>query len=311
MEPSMSPFRFLAALSAALCCLLSFPAHADLKVVASLPDLAALAKAVGGEHVQVTSLALSTQDPHFVDAKPNLALDLNRADLLLSVGLELEIGWLPTLQNGARNPRILSNGPGFLDVSQFVNKREVPVTPTDRSNGDVHPGGNPHYLYDPNMGLAVAKGIAERMISLDAKNAEAYRANLAKFTDELQKAIPGWEKRLAGLKGAPVAAYHRTTAYLSAWLGFDTFAYLEPKPGIPPTPAHVAEVLAQSRQRKARMLLREEYYPASISKLVADKIPAPLVVLPGGTNFRGGQTYLQHIEDMVTRLETGLQGKGT
>ncbi|HEX8538653.1 MAG TPA: metal ABC transporter substrate-binding protein, partial [Cystobacter sp.] len=194
----MSPFRFLAALSAALCCLLSLPAHADLKVVASLPDLAALAKAVGGEHVQVTALALSTQDPHFVDAKPNLALELNRADLLLAIGLELEVGWLPTLQNGARNQRILPSGPGFLDVSQFVNKREVPQTPTDRSNGDVHPGGNPHYLYDPNMGLVVAQGIAEKMIALDAKNAQAYRANLAKFTDELKKAIPGWQQRLAG-----------------------------------------------------------------------------------------------------------------
>ncbi|EPX55400.1 Zinc ABC transporter, periplasmic-binding protein ZnuA [Cystobacter fuscus DSM 2262] len=308
----MSPFRFLAALSAALCCLLSLPARADLKVVATLPDLAALAKAVGGEHVQVTAMALSTQDPHFVDARPNLALELNRADLLLSIGLELEIGWLPTLQNGARNQRILSSGPGFLDVSQFVtSKREVPQTPTDRSNGDVHPGGNPHYLYDPNIGLVVAQGIAEKMIALDAKNAEAYRANLAKFTDELKKAIPGWQQRLAGLKGTPIVAYHRTTAYLSAWLGFDTIAYLEPKPGIPPTPAHVAQVLAQARQRKARMVLREEYYPASTSKLVADKIPAPLVVLPGGTNFRGGETYPQHIEDVVTRLEKGLKGQGS
>lgn len=307
----MNLSRFLAALSAALCLVLSGPAHADLKVVATLPDLAALAKAVGGEHVQVTALALSTQDPHFVDARPNLALDLNRADLLLAVGLELEIGWLPTLQNGARNPRILINSPGYLDVSQFVNKLEVPVTPMDRSNGDVHPGGNPHYLYNPTIGLAVARGITERMATLDGKNAAAYRANLAKFTEEMNKAMPGWEKRLAALKGVPVVAYHRTTAYLAAWAGFDTVAYLEPKPGIPPTPAHMAEVLTLARHREARMVLREEYYPASISKLVADKIPAPLVVMPGGTNFRGGQTYLQHIEDIVTRLENGLKGKGT
>ncbi|MET0401838.1 MAG: metal ABC transporter substrate-binding protein [Cystobacter sp.] len=307
----MSPFRALAALSAALCSLLSLPAHADLKVVASLPDLAALAKAVGGEHVQVTSLALPTQDPHFVDARPNLALELNRADVLIAIGLDLEIGWLPTLQNGARNPRILSNSPGFLDVSQFVHKLEVPATPTDRSNGDVHPGGNPHYLYNPTIGLAVAKGIADRLVSLDAKNADAYRANLAKFTEDLNKALPGWEKRLAALKGAPVIAYHRTTAYLAAWLGFDTIAYLEPKPGIPPTPSHVAQVLAQGRQRKARMVLREDYYPASTSKLVADKIPAPLVVLPGGTHFREGQTYLQRLEDLVTRLEKGLKGQGS
>ncbi|WP_434380771.1 metal ABC transporter substrate-binding protein [Melittangium boletus] len=307
----MNPLRSLAALSAALCVLLSLPARADLRVVATLPDLAALAKAVGGDHVQVTALALSTQDPHFVDAKPNLALELNRADMLLAIGLELEVGWLPTLQNGARNPRILINGAGYLDVSQFVQKLEVPAVPMDRSNGDVHPGGNPHFLYDPRAGLAVAKGIAERMITLDAKNADAYRANLARFTDEMQKAMGGWQKRLEGLKGQPVIAYHRTTAYLSNWLGFEVFAYLEPKPGIPPTPAHVVEVLAQGRQRKARLLLQEEYYPSTTSKLVSQKIPTPLVLMPGGTNFRAGETYLQHIEDVVKRLEKGLQGKGT
>ena len=307
----MKPTRLLTALCAALCLLLSSSARADLKVVASLPDLAAIAQAVGGEHVRVTSLALSTQDPHFVDAKPNLALELSRADLLVAIGLELEVGWLPTLQNGARNPRILSNSPGFLDVSQFVHKLEVPATPMDRSNGDVHPGGNPHFLYDPRAGLAVAKGITERMVALDGKNAEAYRANLAKFTDALQKSMSTWQQRLAGLKGQPVVAYHRTTAYLSDWLGLDVFAYLEPKPGIPPTPAHVVEVLNQARQRKARLLLQEEYYPSTTSKLVSQKIPTPLVILPGGTNFRGGETYVHHIEDVVTRLENGLQGKGT
>ncbi|WP_257458534.1 metal ABC transporter substrate-binding protein [Archangium lipolyticum] len=307
----MSPSRWIAALSAALCLLLSFPARADLKVVTSVPDIAALAKAVGGDKVQVTSLALSTQDPHFVDAKPNLALDLNRADLLLAIGMDLEIGWLPTLQNGARNDRILSGSNGYLDVSQFARKLEAPTTPVDRSQGDVHPGGNPHFLYDPRAGLAVATGIADRMITLDPKNAEAYRANLAKFSTELEQARAGWEKRLAGMKGVPVIAYHRTTAYLADWTGFQTIAYLEPKPGIPPNPAHVAQVLGQGRQKKVRMILQEEYYPATTSKQLSKLLPAPLVVLPGGTNFRGGQTYIQRIEEVVTRLENGLKGQGT
>lgn len=307
----MSPFKFLAALSAALCVLLAFPAHADLKVVTTVPDLAAIAKAVGGDHVQVTSLSVPTQDPHFVDAKPNLALDLNRADLLLAIGMQLEIGWLPTLQNGARNARIIAGGPGYVEVSQFVHTLEAPATPVDRSQGDVHPGGNPHFLYDPRAGIAVAKGIADKMSALDAKNADAYRANLAKFTDELQKAMPGWQQRLAGMKGAPIVAYHKTTAYLSDWLGFDTIAYLEPKPGIPPNPAHVAQVLGVARQKKARMILQEDYYPSSTGTQLSKLIPAPLVVLPGGTDFRTGKTYLQHIEDIVTRLENGLKGKGT
>lgn len=307
----MSPFRFLAASLAALCCLLSSSAHADLKIVASLPDLAALAKAVGGTHVEVTPLALPTQDPHFVDAKPNLAIALNRADLLIAIGLELEIGWLPTLQNGARNSKILTNSPGYLDASQFIQRLEAPPVAVDRSQGDVHPGGNPHYLYDPRSALKVAQGIAERMSSLDAKNAEAYRANLAAFTAEVQKAIPGWQQRMVGLKGAPVIAYHKTTAYLADWLGFNTIAFLEPKPGIPPNPAHVAEVLNLGRQQKARMVVQEDYYPTTTSKLVSDRVPATLVIIPGGTDFRGGQTYVQHIEEMIKRLETGLKAQGT
>ncbi|WP_163997220.1 metal ABC transporter substrate-binding protein [Pyxidicoccus caerfyrddinensis] len=306
----MRNFRLLAALCAAVSLLAAAPARADLNVVTTLPDLAAITKAVGGDHVQVQSLALSSQDPHFVDAKPNLALALNRADLLIAIGLDLEIGWLPTLQQGARNSKILVNNPGFLNASQFPRILEIPQGKVDRSLGDVHPGGNPHYLYDPRQGLAVARGITERLAQLDPKNAADYRANLAKFSDEIEKARAGWEKRLAGMKGAPVIAYHRTTAYLADWLGFQPIAFLEPKPGIPPNPSHVASVLAQGRQRKARMLLIESYYPDTTAKLVASKIPAPIVTVHGGTDFRAGETYIQHIEELVGRLEKALAGKG-
>ncbi|MDC0708494.1 metal ABC transporter substrate-binding protein [Stigmatella sp. ncwal1] len=299
------------ALSAALLCLLSLPAHANLNVVTSVPDLAALAKAIGGDKADVTSLAVPSQDPHFVDARPNLALALNRADLLITVGLELEVGWLPTLQLGARNAKIQTGNPGYLDASQFVKLLEVPTAKVERSQGDVHPGGNPHYLYDPRAAVTVAQGIAARMAQLDSKNAATFQANLQKFTTDLEKARADWEKRLAGLRGAPVISYHRTTAYLSDWLGFTQLAFLEPKPGIPPNPSHVAKVLTEGRAQKARFLLQEDYYPDTTSQLVASKLPAPLVVIPGGTNFRGGETYLQHLEDVVKRLEQGLAGKGT
>lgn len=305
----MRLFRPLAALCAAVFLLAAAPARAALNVVTTVPDLAALTKAVGGDLVQVQALALSSQDPHFVDAKPNLALALNRADLLIAIGLDLEIGWLPTLQQGARNPKILVNNPGFLNASQFPRVLDIPQGKVDRSLGDVHPGGNPHYLYDPRQAVAVARGITERLAQLDAKNAATYRANFAKFSDELEKARVGWEKRLTGLKGAPVIAYHRTTTYLADWLGFEPIAFLEPKPGIPPNPSHVASVLAQGRQRKARMLLIETYYPDTTAKLVASKIPAPLVMVHGGTDFRGGETYVQHIEELVGRMEKALAGK--
>lgn len=307
----MKTSRLFTALLAALCCLAALPARADLNVVTTTPDLAAIAKAVGGDKVTVQSLALPTQDPHFVDAKPNLALALNKADLLIAVGLELEIGWLPTLQIGARNAKIQTGNPGFLDASQFVKVLEVPESPVDRSQGDVHPGGNPHYLYDPRAAVLVARGVEARMAQLDAKNAATYQANLQKFTTELEQARAGWEKRLAGLKGAPVIAYHKTTAYLADWLGFTPIAFLEPKPGIPPNPSHVAQVLGLGKQKKARMVMQEEYYPSTTAQLVASKVPAPLVIIPGGANFRGGQTYVQHMEDLVTRLEKGLAGQGS
>ncbi|MCP3062397.1 metal ABC transporter substrate-binding protein [Myxococcus sp. K38C18041901] len=307
----MRSLRFVAALCAALCVLAAAPALAALNVVTTLPDLAALTKAVGGDLVKVQSMALGTQDPHRVDAKPSLALALRNADLLVCVGLDLEVGWLPNLQTGSRNPRIQQGSPGFLNASQFVRLLEVPPTKVDRSEGDVHPGGNPHYLYDPRQGAAVARGIAERLAQLDSKNAATYRANAAKLTADLDAARVEWEKRLAGLKGAPVVAFHRTTAYLADWLGFDPIAFLEPKPGIPPNPSHVAGVLVLARQRKARMVLIESYYNDREAKMLANMIPAPLVILHGGTDFRAGETYLQHINEMVGNLEKGLNaGKG-
>jgi zinc/manganese transport system substrate-binding protein len=306
----MKTLRLFAALLAAVSLLTALPARADLNVVTTTSDLGALVRAVGGNKAAVTTLALPTQDPHFVDAKPNLALALNRADLLVAVGLELEVGWLPTLQLGARNSKIQTGNPGYLEASQFVKLLEVPTAAVDRSQGDVHPGGNPHFLYDPRAALLVARGIAARLEQLDPKNAATYQANLQAFTTELEGARAGWEKRLAGLKGAPVIAYHRTTAYLGDWLGFKTITFLEPKPGIPPNPAHVAKVLALGRQQKARMILQEVYYPDTTARLVSSKVPAPLVVIPGGTDFRAGQTYVQHMEQLVARLEKGLAGQG-
>lgn len=297
-----------AALSAALA-LLPTSARADLRVAATTPDLAAISKAVGGKTVQVTALSLPTQDPHFVDAKPSLVLELNRADLLVRAGLGLEQGWLPTLVNGARNARIRPGGPGFFDASTSVNVLEVPEHPVDRSQGDVHPEGNPHFLYDPRRAEQVARALAARMAELDPKNAQAYQANAQRFVSELEAARSGWEKRLAPLRGKPVVAFHKTTPYLAEWLGLDVVAFLEPKPGIPPNPSHVVKVLGTARARHVVAVLREEYYPDPSAQLVAEKIPARLVVLPGGTDVRAGETYLQNMEQVVKDLEEATRGR--
>jgi zinc/manganese transport system substrate-binding protein len=297
---------WLSVLCTTLLALLATPALAALKVVATVPDLAALARAVGGERVEVTALALPTQDPHFVDAKPSLALELNRADLLLAIGLGLESGWLPTLQTGARNPRILAGSPGYWEASSAVRLLDVPEAPVDRSAGDIHPGGNPHFLYDPRAALAVAKALAARLAQVDPAGASAYQANLARFTTELEAARAKWEQQLASLRGQPVVAYHKSIAYLADWLGMQPIAFIEPKPGIPPNPSHIAHLLVLGRQNKVRVLVQEEYYPDATSKLVAQQIPTALVKVPGGPDFQAGQSYVDYIERMVTLLEQAV-----
>lgn len=285
-------------------------ARAELNIVATVPALAAIAREIAGAHAQVKSLTRASQDPHFVDARPSLALDLNRADLLLAIGLELEAGWLPTLVTGARNAKVQPGGSGYLEVSQFVTLQDVYAAPVSRSMGDIHPGGNPHFLADPRAGEAVARGVALRLAKLDAAHAPDYTANLATFVTRLAAARTGWERRLAPLKGTPIFEYHRTLGYLAAWLGLVEVGFLEPKPGIPPNPSHVAHLLVLGRTRKVRALVQEEYYPQATSRLVAQQIPTALVRVPGGPDYQGGQSYLDYIERMVVAIEQGLRGGG-
>ena len=227
---SHRPIR-LALLVFAFACLWPLSAAASLRVVATAPDLAALAAEIGGPDTRVDALSLPTQDPHFVDARPNQALALSRADLLLAVGLELEVGWLPVLQQGARNPDILFGAPGYLDCSQFVQRLEVPIAAVDRSQGDIHPGGNPHYLHDPRAARAVVFGIAEKMAALDPASAALYRARAQDLATRLGALVEQWEQRLQALRGAPVIVYHRSWSYLVNWLGLTVVAEIEPRPG--------------------------------------------------------------------------------
>ena len=284
---------------------LAADARADLRVVATVPDLGAIAQEVGGKHVSVTSLSLGTQDPHFVDAKPSLVLDLNKADLLLAIGLGLEVGWLPTLQTGARNPAIQVGGHGFLDCSSLVQLLDVPTGQVDRSQGDIHPGGNPHYLYDPRVAVRVAAGIAKRMAELDPPNAAEYTRAADAFRARVDQARAGWEKRLAAARGLPVITYHRSWVYFADWLGLDQVGTLEPKPGIPPSPAHIAKLLGLGRSRNVKLVILEDYYPDDTARLVAEKIGGKMVRVPGGA--ARGQTYVDVAEARVAAVEKGLQ----
>jgi len=283
------------------------PAHADVEVVATVPDLAALAKEVGGPFVRVTSLSLPTQDPHFVDAKPSLVLRLNKADLLIAVGRELEVGWLPTLQTAARNADILISGKGYLDCSQLVKRLDVPTGPVDRSMGDIHPSGNPHYLYDPRQAQVCAQGIAARLAEIDPRHARAYAQSYQGFVVRAEAARKGWEQRMAPYRGKPVITYHKSWNYLLDWLGLVELANLEPKPGIPPSPRHVVEVLRVGRARGARVVLQESFYPDKTGRLVAKKLDGEVVTLPGGADVASGESYIEHMDHIIDALEAALR----
>lgn len=280
-------------------------AQAKVNVVATLPDFGAVAREIGGGEVSVKVLARPTQDPHFVDARPSLMLDVANADLVILNGLELEIGWLPPLLNGSRNPKVQPGQAGYLDASTLITPRDVPREKLDRSMGDIHPGGNPHYMLDPRNGLRVAKGISERLSQLDPSHAKEYAANLARFTSTLQARIAQWSQALAPYKGTDVVAYHKSWIYFVEWAGLDEVAFVEPKPGLPPSAGHVANVLGVMKARHVPLILQEEWYPAATSEQLARLSGAKLARVPGET--KDGQSYADHLNDIVAAAVGGLK----
>lgn len=277
-------------------------AEAKLAIVTTTPDLAAVTRAVGGPHVEVRALTLPTQDPHWADPRPHLALELAKADLLILIGLDLEVGWLPTLLTASRNGNLQPGARGYLDASQFVTPLDVPKGRVDRSQGDVHPGGNPHYMIDPRRAAKVAAGIAARLSLLDPGNEKTYRSNADDLEQKLAKWQQHWETQLSHLKGKKLISYHRSMSYLGDWLGFETPMQVEPKPGIPPHPSHVSQVIAFGTQVGVTLVLQEAYHPTKTSRQIADRIGARLVVLPGGPDLRHGESYIGFIQRCVELL---------
>lgn len=281
--------------------------HAKLNIVTTVPDLAAIAQAVGGDRVEVVSLSLPTQDPHFVDARPHLMLKLNRADLLLLVGLDLETGWLPTLTTGARNAKILPGSPGYIDCSTFVELKEVPLTKIDRSMGDIHAGGNPHYLLDVDNVARIADGIALHMGKLDASAASLYRDNAKRFMEEARRRKMRWQEQFKPYRGTAIVEYHRSWIYLASFLGLRIVADVEPKPGIPPSASHVLHVMQTIRQEHVPLVLQEDFFSSRTAELIAQKTGASLVRLAIGTRFSEGETYFQRMETILEQIVSAMK----
>ncbi len=286
-------------------------ASAEVRVVASLPVLGSIAREVAGPTGNVTVLAPAEQDPHFVDGKPSMILALNRADLLLHVGVGLEAGWLPTLITGSRNGAIQPGQAGNLDVSTLAGPLLEVGTPLDRALGDIHPGGNPHYWYDARRVRSIASGIAERLAQLDQANAATYRANAARFDGELQKKIGEWETLMRPYRGRALVSYHKSLVYLSDWLGLEKFATIEPLPGIAPSPSHLADLILRIRGTKpAPIVASEPWYNLRTAQTVAEKGGAPFVRLPGDVgSVQGKTTYIAHMDELISRLKAAMEEK--
>jgi len=282
-------------------------AQAKLDVVATTPDFGLIATEIGGNRASITTLAKPTEDPHFVDAKPSFIVKLNRADAVVEGGAELEIGWLPALLDQSRNSKLALGAPGRIYCSQGISLVEIPAT-LDRSRGDIHAAGNPHYMTDPVNAKIVAEHIANAFCRLDAKSCDTYRANLKKFTGELDKKMVEWEKLLAPFKGQRVVAYHNTWPYFARRFGLSIDLFLEPKPGIPPTPVHLAEVVSRMKSEHVRIILLEPYQNRKTAEAVAADTGATVVEVaqfPGGVKGTD-KGYIELMDYLVNSLARAL-----
>ena len=293
--------------SAAAIAVTSSTAAAQIKVVATTPDLAAIAKEIGGNAVSVLALAKPTEDPHFVDAKPSHIVTLNRADVLIEGGAELELGWLPPLLESARNSKIAAGSPGRVVASTGIRMLEIP-TSFDRSKGDVHSLGNPHFLVDPVDAKIVAKNIASHFSQVDSKNASLYSANLAKFNRNVDAKTTQWSAALAPFKGAKLVTYHKDFLYFATRFGLSIVDELEPKPGIAPSPAHLASVIGTMKSQGVKVVLVQPYQNRRTAETVARQTGATVLDMPEQPGARQNtSTYTAMMDNLVNTLVAGLK----
>jgi zinc/manganese transport system substrate-binding protein len=333
---------FLLVLSAVVACpLRPCQARDKLNIVTTTTNLQSIAQAVGGDHVDVSAISTGKEDPHYISAKPSYMLKAKKADLWIRIGLELEIGYESLILEGSRNPRIHIGSPGHLDASEGITPLEVPTVKVSRSMGDVHPLGNPHYWLDPYNGRIIAQNICRCLKQLDPEHAGDYDRNLAAFVLKVDNAMfgakvvqavggeklwrmqsngtldsffkdhalsrDGWLARLQPFEHAKIVTYHRSWTYFVSRFHLDDVAELEPKPGIPPGPAHILEVIETMRSDKAGIIVMEPFYNRADADAVADKTGARVVVVATAVNGQKEATdYIAMLDNIVTRLSEAL-----
>jgi zinc/manganese transport system substrate-binding protein len=263
----------------------SAPALAALNIFACTPEWGALAKELGGERATVYVATTALQDPHRVEARPSLIARARSADLMICTGAELEIGWVPLVQSQSGNPKIQAGQPGYFEAASVVALIEKPAR-IDRALGDVHPAGNPHIHLDPRNIAKVAVALRTRMAALDAGAAPYYETREKAFLERWREASERWERQAAPLKGLAIVVYHKDLSYLIAWLGMRQVGALEPKPGLPPSTAHLTELLAQLNSTPAKAIVRSAYNDPRPAEWLAERARIPALMVPytvGGT----------------------------
>ncbi len=250
-----------------------------LNVVTTTEDLAALAREVGGDRIAVEALARGYQDPHFVEPKPSFILKLNKADLLIAVGRELELGWLPPLITQSRNPKVQPGAQGYLDASLTARVLEPPAGQITRAMGDVHPQGNPHYWLDPDNGRRVAKVIQNTLSTLSPADAEYFAGRYADFDKRLAEAEKRWDGQMAPYKGLKIVTYHRSWPNFADRFGLEVVGYIEPRPGIPPSPGHTLELVKEIKRLGVKLMFVEPYFDLKTPEAVSRQTGARVLVM--------------------------------
>ena len=284
-------------------------AQSKLNVVTSTEDLASIAREVGGDKVAVTALAKGYQDPHFVDPKPSFILAVNRADLYIAVGRDLEIGWLPPLVTSSRNAKIQPGGRGYLDASLNVRILEIPTGQITRAMGDVHPFGNPHYWLEPGNGRLMAQAIRNKLSELSPTDKAYFSQRYDDFDRHLAAAEKRWDATMAPYKGTKVVTYHRSWPNFMERFGLEVIGYVEPKPGIPPSPSHTIELIDEMKRGGIKLIVVEPYFSLKTPQAIASQVPGGkvLVLAPSVGGAKEATDFIQLFEYNVSLLAGALK----
>ncbi len=285
----------------------SLSAEAKLSVVTTTTDLRSITSEVGGDLISVESLGRGTQDPHFIEAKPSYMLKVNKADLVISTGMELEIGWLPSILSGARNPKVNAGERGNLEVGPSVEPLEVPTGNISRADGDVHPAGNPHVTLDPIRSGEIAVLISKRLGELDTVNAAKYESNAKAFQARLVEKTKAWAARIQKTGITKIITYHKTLTYVLDRFKLENPAILEPKPGIPPTSGHIIDVIKIAKEQKISLILVENYFDGTVTTKIKQEVPGLRAVsIPVAVE---GATGISKLDDLYEAVVKAIEGK--